>query len=62
MYRHITYCRENPVKHNGTTLYFRGARILEVVIDTLLAAGGKKIEHIILTGCSGTVHMFEAVF
>ncbi|XP_065887728.1 uncharacterized protein [Dysidea avara] len=43
---------ENPVNWKGTTLYFRGAKILEVVMDAVLAAGGDKIEHVILTGCS----------
>ncbi|XP_065887895.1 uncharacterized protein [Dysidea avara] len=43
---------ENPVNWKGTTLYFRGARILEVVINAVLEAAGDNIEHIILTGCS----------
>jgi len=32
-----------------------------VVMDTILAAGGDKIERIILTGCSGTIIMLKAV-
>ncbi|XP_065888663.1 uncharacterized protein [Dysidea avara] len=43
---------EDPIKWNGSILYFRGAKILEVVMDAILAAGGDKIEHVILTGCS----------
>jgi len=35
-------------------LYFRGFKILEAVIDSVLAtAGADKIEQVILTGCSG---------
>ena len=51
------HCRENPVNWKGTTLYFRGARILEVVINAVLEAAGDNIEHIILTGCSGTIYI-----
>ena len=54
---YIIHCRENPVNWKGTTLYFRGAKILEVVMDAILAAGGDKIEHVILTGCSGTIYV-----
>ena len=39
--------REDPIKWNGSILYFRGAKILEVVMDAVLAAGGDKIEHVI---------------
>ena len=41
----------------GTTLYFRGAKIFEAVMDAVLTAGDDKIEHIILTGCSGIYHL-----
>ena len=34
-------------------MYFRGAKILEAVIDSVLATGGDNIEQVILTGCSG---------
>ena len=44
----------NPVKRNDTTLYFRGFKILEAVIDSVLETGGDKIEQLILTGCSGS--------
>ena len=50
--------REDPIKWNGSTLYFRGAKILEVVMDAILTAGGDKIEHVILTGCSGTTLLY----
>ena len=53
----LYYCffhSDSPVEWNGTTLYFRGFKVLEVVIDAILAVGGDDIEDVILTGCSGT--------
>ena len=47
------YYSDGPFVWNGTTLYFRGFKILEVVIDAILAVGGDDIEDVILTGCSG---------
>lgn len=47
------FSSDPPVVWNETTLYFRGFRILDVVIDAILAVGGENIEDIILTGCSG---------
>ena len=46
--------REEPVTWKDTTLYFRGAKILDVMIDNFLTLGGDEMEQIILTGCSGT--------
>ena len=43
----------NPVKVGIFTIYFRGIRILDTVIDTLLMAGVNVADHVILTGCSG---------
>jgi len=40
-------------------LYFRGAKVLEAVMDAILAAGGDKIEQVILTGCSGIACVFS---
>ena len=34
-------------------MYFQGFRILNAVIDEILAVGGESIEEIIFTGCSG---------
>ena len=38
-------------------MYFRGFRILNAVIDAVLAKAGKNIEEVILTGCSGNSHI-----
>ena len=43
----------NPVKVGIFTIYFRGIRILDYVIDALLTAGVNAANHVILTGCSG---------
>jgi len=40
-------------------LYFRGFKILEAVIDSVLETGGDKIEQFILTGCSGIACVFS---
>ena len=41
-------------------MYFRGFKILEAVIDSVLAtAGADKIEQVILTGCSGIACVFS---
>lgn len=46
--------RIHPVKVDIIyTIYFRGIRILDTVIDALLAAGVNTADHVILTGCSG---------
>ena len=47
---------DDPVVWNGTTLYFRGFRILDAVIDAILAVGGENIEDVIVTGCSGNYY------
>ncbi|XP_065886637.1 uncharacterized protein [Dysidea avara] len=49
--------RENEVNWSGTKLYFRGAKILEVVMDAILEAAGDNIKDIILTGCSTDVRI-----
>ena len=49
------FSSDNPVVWNGTTLYFRGFRILDAVIDAVLAVAGENIEDVILTGCSGNI-------
>ena len=40
-------------------MYFRGAKILEAVMDSFLTKGGDKIEQVILTGCSGIACVFS---
>ena len=45
--------RMHPVKVGIFTIYFRGIRILDTVIDALLMAGVNDADHVILTGCSG---------
>ena len=53
LYTSLYFSSDNPVVWNGTTLYFRGFRILDIVIDAILAVGGEYMEDVILTGCSG---------
>jgi len=43
----------HPAKVGIFTIYFRGIRILDTVIDALLMAGVNAADHVILTGCSG---------
>ena len=45
--------RMHPVNVGLSTIYFRGIRILDAVIDALLMAGVNSADHVILTGCSG---------
>ena len=45
--------RIHPVIVESQTIYFRGIRILDAVIDALLTAGVNAADHVILTGCSG---------
>ena len=45
--------RINPVRVGNDTIYFRGIRILDTIIDTLLVEGVNASDHVILTGCSG---------
>ena len=45
--------RIHPVRVEFHTIYFRGIRILDTVIDALLMAGVNTADHVILTGCSG---------
>ena len=44
---------EQPQTINGTTIYFRGFRILKAILNNLLLAGLSTSEQVILTGCSG---------
>jgi len=44
--------KDKPIVVNGTTLYFRGRRILDSVLDDLNQKGLNKATHVILTGCS----------
>jgi len=53
---HIIF-RKTPVNWNGTKLYFQGTKILEMIMDAILAAGGDDIENVILTGTSGTTKL-----
>ena len=39
---------------NGTSIYFRGIKILTAIIDHLLSNGMDSAESVILTGCSGS--------
>ena len=55
------YCRMNPVKVGVFTIYFRGIRILDTVIDALLMAGVNAADHVILTGCSGDLYIVFTV-
>lgn len=56
----VSYCdgasfvgdREEPLLVNGRKLYFRGKRIINAVIDTLLTMGMDQAEHIVLSGAS----------
>ena len=45
--------RVHPVKVDFQTIYFRGIRILDTVINALLMAGVNTADHVILAGCSG---------
>ncbi len=38
---------------NGTTIYFRGFRILKQTLHSLLERGMKDATEVVLTGCSG---------
>ena len=38
---------------NGTTIYFRGKRLLRAALDDLSNKGLKNATEVILTGCSG---------
>ena len=50
--------RIDPVKVDVIyTIYFRGIRVLDTVINALLTAGVNTADHVILTGCSGEKYM-----
>ena len=40
------------VNWKGTTLYFRGFKILQATLDSLMKAGMSSATDVILTGCS----------
>jgi STAM-binding protein len=44
--------KDNPIVVNGTSIYFRGRRILDTVINDLIKRNLNKATHVILTGCS----------
>ena len=44
----------HPVTVNGTSIYFRGIKILTAIVDHLLSNGMDSAESVILTGCSGS--------
>jgi len=44
--------KDQPIVVNGTTLYFRGRRILDEIVNNLLKHGLNKATNVILTGCS----------
>ena len=56
----LFFYSDDPVVWNGTTLYFRGFRILNAIIDELLTLGGDNMEDIIFTGCSGHIHYYNS--
>ncbi|XP_019854868.1 PREDICTED: pectin acetylesterase 5-like [Amphimedon queenslandica] len=43
---------EKPVKVHGTDIYFRGFKILQAIIQSLMSKGMKNAQEFILTGCS----------
>ena len=43
----------SPVTYNGTTVYFRGLRILMAIVEDVLGRGLKSATEVIITGCSG---------
>ncbi|XP_011405404.1 PREDICTED: pectin acetylesterase 5-like [Amphimedon queenslandica] len=57
---HVQYCDgasysgyvESPVQVSGTSIYFRGIKILEAIIQSLKDGGMNSAEEVILTGCS----------
>jgi hypothetical protein len=42
----------SPVTYNGTTVYFRGLRILMAIFEDVLGRGLKSATEVIITGCS----------
>ena len=45
---------EKPVNVEGTDIYFRGFKILQAIMQSLMSKGMKNAQEFILTGCSGT--------
>jgi len=49
---YIFHCRANPVDWKGSTIYFRGLKVLQANLAALLHAGMNSASEVILTGCS----------
>ena len=50
---HVLMYRTKPVVYGGTTIYFRGIRVTQAILDDLAAKGIKSASEVIVTGCSG---------
>jgi len=46
----------NPVDWKGSTIYFRGLKVLQANLAALLHAGMNSASEVILTGCSGQLY------
>lgn len=47
------YTSESPVQVGGTSIYFRGIKILDAIIQSLKDGGMSSAQEVIFTGCSG---------
>lgn len=47
------YTSESPVQVGGTSIYFRGIKILDAIIQSLKDGGMSNAQEVIFTGCSG---------
>ena len=50
---HVLMYRTKPVVYGGTTIYFRGIRVTQAILDDLATKGIKSASEVIVTGCSG---------
>ena len=50
---HVLSYSEHPVDVEGTPIYFRGFKILQSILGTLMIAEMDKSEDVTLTGCLG---------
>ena len=47
----------NPVNVKGTNIYFRGFKILQLILQSVMDKGMSNAKEVILTGCSGTYNI-----
>ena len=47
------HCSKKAVDVNGAKIYFRGFKILQAVMQSLMEKGMSKADEVLLSGCSG---------